>query len=594
MGYLPGLTEGQQSKLWTETFLGYDHNLKAPDGTWYEETGLSSRAYPLFAPRRAMERVHLDCDSVPAKLIRKSKLAWIGEDRKIYYDAVAVDGITLSEGEKTLVSMGAYLCVFPDGVYVNTQDMKDKGTMGNLYTYKGDVKLSMCNADGEIYDEENKAVIADIAPKDPKNGDYWIDTSGSTHQLKRYSESQGQWVSFATVYVKIEAKGIGNGFNEQDAVRISGLHNYSGTRAEYGQLEALNADMILQKVATDYIVVIGVLDRVQTVKAEPLKVERRVPKLDFVCELDNRLWGCRYGSTADGNVNTIYACAQGDPRNWYRYAGISTDSYAVNVGSDGAFTGMIAYGGYVLAFKENCIHKVYGTLPSNFAVSTTQCRGVAMGSGDSLAIVDEKLYYLTRTGVVVYDGSVPRSVSEAFAEENFTDGRAGAMGSEYVICMKDKKQTDTVWTYDAARGIWHHAMDRNVKQFEPVGSDLMVLFDDGSLWSMGGKGNGDDVEKDVPFDAVSGIIGYEYPDHKYISRFVLRVKMHLGDALEVLVRYDSEGDWESQGVVELANTNSFTLPVIPRRCDHMQIRLRGHGDIRIFSISKVFEMGSDA
>lgn len=594
MGYLPGLTETQQTRMMTDTFYGYDHNLKAADGTWYEETGLSSRAFPLFAPRRAMARIHLDCDSVPARMIRKDKLAWVGEDNKIYYDAVAVEGITLTEGKKTLVSMGAYLCVFPDGVYVNTQDPKDKGYMGNRVEINGSVTLAMCNVDGDLYDKDGTAVMSDTAPVDPKNGDQWIDTSGDTHVLKRYSESQGQWISFTSVYVKISAKGIGKGFSEQDAVRISGLHCFSGTPGVVKQTEALNTDAIIQRAEEDYIIVVGMLDRVVTVDAKKLIVERRVPNMDFVCELDNRLWGCRYGKEEGVPVNTIYACAQGDPKNWYRYAGISTDSYAVNVGSDGAFTGMIAFGGYVLAFKERCIHKIYGTLPSNFAVSTTQCRGVSEGSEDSLAIVDEQLYYLSRTGVVVYDGSVPKSVFEVFAEEQFTDGRAGVMGSEYCICMRDKTMKEMVWTYDTAKGIWHHMTDRNIEQFVPVGGDLLALFDDGSVWSLSGNGNGDEVEHHVRFDAISGIIGYEYPDHKYISRFVLRVKMNKDDVLEVLTRYDSEGEWESQGVVTMAATNSFTLPVIPRRCDHMQLRLRGHGDIRIFSIAKVLEVGSDA
>ena len=36
---------------------------------------------------------------------------------------------------------------------------------------------------------------------------------------------------------------------------------------------------------------------------------------------------------------------------------------------------------------------------------------------------------------------------------------------------------------------------------------------------------------------------------------------------------------------------SFEIPIIPIRCDHMRIRLRGKGDARVYSISKVLEQG---
>ena len=77
----------------------------------------------------------------------------------------------------------------------------------------------------------------------------------------------------------------------------------------------------------------------------PVTMERRVPDFDFVTEQGNRVWGC------SRKENTIYACALGDPTNWYSYRGIASDSYAVSVGSDGAFTGAASCMGYVLFFR---------------------------------------------------------------------------------------------------------------------------------------------------------------------------------------------------------------------------------------------------
>lgn len=67
--------------------------------------------------------------------------------------------------------------------------------------------------------------------------------------------------------------------------------------------------------------------------------------------------------------------------------GLNTDSYAVTVGAPGRFTGAVTFLGYVLFFKEDCLLKLFGTKPSNYQISQTNCRGVQQGSEKSLVIV---------------------------------------------------------------------------------------------------------------------------------------------------------------------------------------------------------------
>ena len=38
---------------------------------------------------------------------------------------------------------------------------------------------------------------------------------------------------------------------------------------------------------------------------------------------------------------------------------------------------------------------------------------------------------------------------------------------------------------------------------------------------------------------------------------------------------------------------TFLIPIIPRRCDHMRIRLEGSGEFRLYSIARIIERGSD-
>ena len=140
----------------------------------------------------------------------------------------------------------------------------------------------------------------------------------------------------------------------------------------------LNGTAVVWARDDDYIVVTGLLDTTvnQTVAEGAVTVKRSVPDMDFVIESGNRLWGCKYGYVDGKTVNEIYASKLGDFKNWNCFMGISTDSYAASCGTDGQWTGAITHLGYPLFFKENCLHKVYGTFPSNFQIQTTTCRGV--------------------------------------------------------------------------------------------------------------------------------------------------------------------------------------------------------------------------
>ena len=162
----------------------------------------------------------------------------------------------------------------------------------------------------------------------------------------------------------------------------------------------------------------------------PVQVERKIPDLDFVTEGDNRVWGC------SSKENVIYACKLGDPTNWFSYRGIAADSYAVTVGSDGAFTGAATCMGYALFFKENTLHKLYGSKPSDFQLSSLRCRGVAKNAARSLCVLNETLYYLSPGGVMAWDGSLPGKVSGALDTGKLTGAAwcaAGSLDARYYL-----------------------------------------------------------------------------------------------------------------------------------------------------------------
>lgn len=315
--------------------------------------------------------------------------------------------------------------------------------------------------------------------------------------------------------------------------------------------------------------------------------------MDFIIESENRLWGCRYGPAINGEiVNEIYACKLGDFKNWNCFMGISTDSYVASLGTDGQFTGAITHLGYPLFFKENFVHKVYGNYPANYQIQTTACRGVQKGCERSLAIVNEVLYYKARSGICAYDGSLPVEMSSALGETSYYNAVAGTLGNKYYISMSDSDERYHLFVYDSLKGMWHREDDTEALDFCNCRGDLYYIdYADNQIKTVRGRGVAE--TEPIKWEAVTGIIGTNSPDKKYISRMDVRMSLEVGAKVSFFIEYDSSGEWEYLFAMDGVKLQTFAVPIKPQRCDHMRLKIIGNGDAKIFSICKTIEQGSD-
>ena len=462
-------------------------------------------------------------------------------------------------------------------------------------TTAGDVSFTLCRLDGDDY---TAAYTQSSEPSNPENMALWIDTSTTPHTLKQWSGTSGMWVTVATTYIRISATGIGVPFEKYDGITISGLKDVTLTDTsgdeiyDGGQLAALDGSAIVWDKGDDFIVVVGILDVTRTI-TNTITIKRSMPSMDYVVEANNRLWGCRYGVADNGEVvNEIYASKLGDFKNWNCFMGISTDSYAASLGTDGQFTGAITHLGYPLFFKEGFLHKVYGNYPSNFQVQTTACRGVQRGCSRSLAIVNEILYYKARGAVCAYDGSLPTEISAALGDVQYFEAVGGAHGNKYYLSMKDSSNLWHLFVYDTAKGMWHHEDNTHADCFCSCREEMYFIdHADKKIRTVFGGGTKD--TKPVEWMAETGVIGVDSPDKKYLSRLTVRMWLDIGTQVYFFVQYDSGGEWEHLFTMTGNSLRSFAVPIRPKRCDHLRIRIVGEGDAKIYSIAKVIEEGSD-
>lgn len=579
----PTLNTPRVSVDMTDIFKGYNHNARIGDGEFFDEKNISSDNFPVLSPRRGRTqhtRSNINIDAIVAKDV----LCYVnGKDFIVGTQAVPMDLDT--DTPKNLVSMGSYVLIFPDKKYVNTRNLDDYGEIEIVnHLENNSVTVKPCSIDGVLI----SPATSEAEPSNPDHGMVWVNPNDNLWY--QYDGDEGKWFLFQSMYVLLNGTGISDGLAEMDAVDITGA-----------DLDGLNGNYIVWHRESDGIVVEFAVNKTTTVGVG-MRVARELPTMDYVVEAGNRIWGCYYGEKADGTfVNEIYASKLGDFKNWRYFAGVSTDSYAASVGSDGAFTGAVNYMGVPHFFKETCFHKVYGSYPANFQIADTSCRGVQSGCHRSLAIVNEVLYYKSRTGICAYDGSLPVEVSDALGHVMYNNAVGGALGHKYYVSMTDGQDIPHLFTYDTRYGMWHKEDNTRAKDF--CNFDGKLYYSDeiknpetegvGPLRRIMCISSDGDSDERVSWMAETGPIGTDSPYRTFIQRLDIRMALEFGSYVSFFIQYDSCGEWEHAYTANYTDLASFSVPIRPRRCDHLRIRIVGEGTAKIFSICKHIGKGSN-
>lgn len=649
----PTIKETARSQQVTDTFGGYNHNLKIPEGEFYEMENLCGDDYPLLATRKQRNTLQAFGGNLQAMVSKGDNLYYIaGYDSTtktcgFYAGDEKVMDLAYAGGLKRFVSMGAYLLIWPDKVWYNTAD----GTHGNMEkkfsaaagTYLDHSLTSSSGPDGqEIYDiyvlwyihpcsrdgkivyttganyGEKRVVVVDgieyhylnfTKPKEPKNGDAYIDRETRTPYI--YNGISKDWSAQDVPVMWLECKGIGSAFSPGDYIRVSGVDpgTYSGQNVGDNPSDGVYREVLV--TGENYIVLdaYAPTDEHGIMNGTPpaegyVKAAMDIPDMSYVIEAQNRLWGCKYGTVNGKLVNEIYASALGRFDVWHKFAGVSTDSYAASVGSDGRWTGAVNYQGYPLFFKEDRMHKVYVSASGAHRIQEYTMRGVQTGGAKSLAVVNGVLFYKARDCVCAYDGSgAPTDVSEklnldSLSRPGTTISIAAAYRDKYYLYLQMSTPPGSrLLVLDTRRGAWYreNLPSGSITDFtEHLGSLLCAaggieeIAHDNQVSELIGTEEGN-----VAWSCETGLIGYSTVEQKYVSRFNIRMSLARDAYMDVLVQYDSDGVWHNQGRIQGVGTRTFMLPVRPRRCDHFRIRLEGSGDVRIYSFAKIFEAGSD-
>ena len=246
MARLPYLSPTQNRSMRVQAqFLGLNQQLVVNTGEFADQLNASSRYFPAIAARRPRGTTQTTLTN-PNGLIYKNHLFWV-DGTKCYYNGTQISGLTVTNGKKQLVGMGAYICIFPDKKVYNTHTGEIL-QIDASYTQSGTITFQEVSTDSAFtkitatgiqntfkqYDGVKIDGVSDDTFKLDGDGVTKVITETGTNYIIVTAPIQKSYVGAATigqitisgnVKTRINATGIGSNFKVNDRVKIIGCND---------------------------------------------------------------------------------------------------------------------------------------------------------------------------------------------------------------------------------------------------------------------------------------------------------------------------------------------------------------------------------
>ncbi len=551
------------SVIYQSRFGGINLLNGTPLGEWEEMYNMTSDSYPAVSCMLGRRYKSLPND-MTGFMFKNDSLVYTVTDG-IHIGDTKID-LELSDEKKKLVSMGAYIVILPDWIVINTEDMS---IVDGTFT---DETTAVTITGGRLTEANTNMT----APSVDIHKDLYFLTDATNTEVTKLKEGDAVKVSYSyknkarSLMLTVAEVSTDESYLTEGeiAVVFDTSGKYSDTYYFFTEGRKMGAGRPYTSFAN-----------VKLEKSAELS-KAEIPQMDYelVVEHNNRLWGC------SSENHEIYCSKLGDPFVWKEYNGISTDSYAVTVGSDGDFTGSTVYNDSILFFKENCVHIVYGTKASNFTLSTIELRGVQKGSHNSICKSNGLLYYKAPEGIFVFNGSTSVRADGRLGKD-ITDTAVGVADDNAVYMATDYR----VYVYDYLHDSWHTEDIMGgygkILSGHNYGGALYLTMAIGNLvklYLMRGNDNSfTEFEEEVGFGIVTGDLNRTGAIMRHISklRFVIGVDDKYRDvSFNINIAYNDGGFqtvYSYDSTKTKPSTEIFTVPIIPMRCQKMKIWIGG-------------------
>lgn len=509
-------------------FKGYNKKSVIEDGEMRDMYNLASDEYPCLYQRKK-RGIYTEMYREPTAMIVKDKKLAVISERQFYYDGTLYPSLKLSN-ETQMVGINTRICFFPEKKFFNVKTKETGDLAATLYV---DSKVTLT-------------------------------LTSST-------------IAFPS---STDVKGMLSRFSAGDVVAVVATDSRLIVSAEIQSI----TDTSITFPDDTFIGITAEGETEAQVEVDEISITRSVPQLDYVMESNNRLWG------VSNKDNTIYACKLGDPTNWAYYQNTAMDSYYAEQGTDGEWTGCVAYSTHLLFFKEDYIHKVYGSKPSTYTVETAQCHALEKGSNKSIAVINETVLYKSRLGIMAYSGGSPVLISENFGTDRFTDAVAGTDGIKYFVSVM-RDQVPEFLVFDMEKTLWHKEDSIRARDFVYHNGKLLFINDSDNMIYEIGSDNPVADEAEIEWMALLGPFDEFIEEKKAYSKIKMRLNLEENASLMIYIEF-GDGQWEIIDTIDETMERAQLIPIVPRRCDKFSIKLKGKGRCKVESLVREYRIGT--
>lgn len=326
---------------------------------------------------------------------------------------------------------------------------------------------------------------------------------------------------------------------------------------------------------------------VQNASLYPLKIYGAgswVPDMDYICALNNRLWGC------SNEERTIYASALGMPDDFETLDGAATDYFAVAVGTPGPFTGCCAMNNNVLFFKEHTIHKIMGSFPAEYSLYTYDIYGTSESNGLSAINANGTVIYVSEGGISTYTGSSGGKLSSDLGAGNMYDAVAGYNGEKYILHFTDGNGDPKTYSFDTRYGMWIEKDYGKVMGFAHLQEHEYVLVDQDGTNAVYMIDSGNPLADDwmITFKPYLQLDSF---NKKRYQHLLFRMELPLGSTIQAEIKSDN-GRWIPVARAAGKKDRAMDFVVRTPRTDKIQLRLTGEGPMAILAMQRIYTEGS--
>jgi uncharacterized secreted protein with C-terminal beta-propeller domain len=205
-----------------------------------------------------------------------------------------------------------------------------------------------------------------------------------------------------------------------------------------------------------------------------------------------------------------------------------------------------------------------------------------------MRIINEQLFYKGINGIYVYTGGVPELISQKFGNKRFADAVACSDSEKYYISMR---QGDTwgLYVYDTQRNIWLREDNTQAVDMTSYNGKVYYINSEGELYYIDRAKEEPNIEWSATFCTINETIN----ERKVYSKFHLRLDLSDNSWIAVDMKTNDDFVWKQIYSTHNERAKTVSIPIMPTRCDSIDIRLRGKGKCVVKTFVRELMTGSD-